>query len=399
MKSLNQRTELEEGLRRPQKKDSTLYRLSPELYEHGLFRMRGRLDKCSLSDEALRRPIIFPRRHHVTGLILHAYHVKYRHCNHRTVINEVHARYYIPRVLAEYNRVRNSCQHCKNSKATPDPPMMGSIPKCRTAVAQRAFTYTGLDYFGPMYVVVGRRSEKRWGVIITCLTTRAIHLEVAHSLNTFSCILTIRRFVARRGSPREIINDRGTNFVGASREPKEDMSKVNVDELMLLFSSSSFRWTFNPPAAPHFGGCWERLVRSVKRVLNEFNLPRLPSDEVLQSTLAEVEMIVNSRPLTYVPLNEEMDRPITPNYLLLGSSDGTKPLVPFEDSPAAVSSMWMTAQRNADAFWKRWVADYLRRSKWFQPVRPIKEGDVVRIVDANLPRHSWPKGRMLTEIN
>uniref|UniRef100_A0A182HZZ0 DUF5641 domain-containing protein n=1 Tax=Anopheles arabiensis TaxID=7173 RepID=A0A182HZZ0_ANOAR len=104
MKSLNQRTELEEGLRRPLKKDSSLYKLSPELDEHGLIRMRGRLDKCSLADEALRRPIILPRRHHVTELILHAYHVKYRHCNHRTVVNEVRARYYIPRVLAEYNR-------------------------------------------------------------------------------------------------------------------------------------------------------------------------------------------------------------------------------------------------------------------------------------------------------
>lgn len=116
MKSLNQRTELEEGLRRPLKKDSSLYKLSPELDEHGLIRMRGRLDKCSLADEALRRPIILPRRHHVTELILHAYHVKYRHCNHRTVVNEVRARYYIPRVLAEYNRVRNSCQHCKTPK-------------------------------------------------------------------------------------------------------------------------------------------------------------------------------------------------------------------------------------------------------------------------------------------
>uniref|UniRef100_A0A182IE93 Uncharacterized protein n=1 Tax=Anopheles arabiensis TaxID=7173 RepID=A0A182IE93_ANOAR len=153
---------------------------------------------------------------------------------------------------------------------------------------------------------------------------------------------------------------------------------------------------------PHFGGCWERLVRSVKQILCKFNLPRLPSDEVLQSTLAEVEMIINSRPLTYVPLNDEMDMPITPNHLLLGSSDGTKRSVPFDDSPAAVSATWRTTQRNADIFWKRWVADYLptltRRSKWFQSVRPIKEGDVVIIVDANLPRNTWPKGRVLAVV-
>ncbi|XP_041786483.1 uncharacterized protein LOC121601742 [Anopheles merus] len=364
--------------------------------------MRGRLDTCSIASESLRKLVILPRRHHVTELILLAYHVKYRHCNHRTAVNELRARYYIPRVLAEYNRIRHSCQYCKNANAAPKPPMMGSIPRCRTAVGQRAFTYTGLDYFGPMLVVVGRRTEKRWGVIFTCLTTRAIHLELAHSFNTTSCILAIRRFVARRGPPREIISDRGTNFIGASRELKEAVSEVNEDELMREFSTSTFRWTFNPPAAPHFGGCWERLVRSVKQILCKFNLPRLPSDEVLQSTLAEVELIVNSRPLTYVPLNDEMDMPITPNHLLLGSSDGTKRPVPFDDSPAAVAVTWRTTQRNADIFWKRWVADYLptltRRSKWFQSVRPIKEGDVVIIVDANLPRNTWPKGRVLAVV-
>lgn len=279
---------------------------------------------------------------------------------------------------------------------------MGCIPEQRTAIAQRAFTCTGIDYFGPINVVVGRRVEKRWGVIFTCLTTRAIHLEIAHSMTSSSCILAIRRFIARRGTPREIISDRGTNFVGASRELKEARKSVDENTLIEEFTSPDLKWTFNPPAAPHFGGCWERLVQSVKKVFAQLELPRLPNDEVLQSTMAEIEMIINSRPLTYVPLDDDLAPPITPNDLLLGSSNGIKPPAPFDDTATAVKSTWKASQCNANLFWKKWIAEYLptltRRTKWFLPSRSIEEGDVVLIADNNLPRNCWPKGRVIEVV-
>nr|XP_049464893.1 uncharacterized protein LOC125907321 [Anopheles coluzzii] len=260
-----------------------------------------------------------------------------------------------------------------------------------------------VDYFGPFLVAVGRRVEKRWGVIFTCLTTRAVHLEIAHSLNTALCIMAIRRFIARRGSPLEIISDRGTNFVGASRELDEALKLVDHEKLMVEFCGPNLKWTFNPPGAPHFGGCWERLVRSVKTVLGKLDLPRRPTDEVLGSTFTEIELILNSRPLTYVPLDNEMSGPITQNHLLLGSSNGSKPPIPPCEGPAAVQSGWKAAQLNADIFWRKWVAEYLptltRRTKWFQPVQPIQEGDVVIVVDNTLPRNSWPKGRVTSVVH
>ncbi|XP_052890062.1 uncharacterized protein LOC128298349 [Anopheles moucheti] len=308
-------------------------------------------------------------------------------------------RYYIPKLLVEFNRVRRDCQQCKIRNAVPNPPLMGDIPRQRIAVYQQAFTYTGLDYFGPILVVVRRHSEKRWGALFTCLTTRAVHLEVAHALTTASCILAIRRFIARRGSPREIISDRGTNFVGAARELKDALKEVDESTLKSRFNSPELKWSFNPPAAPHFGGSWERLVQSVKKILCSFNLPRLPTDELLLSTLTEVEMMVNSRPLTYLPIDDELDCPITPNHLLLGSADGSKAAAFFDDSPTSIRSLWGALQTNADIFWKRWIADYLptltRRTKWFHPVPPIQVGDVVVIADGNLPRNTWPMGRVL----
>ncbi|XP_050077439.1 uncharacterized protein LOC126564435 [Anopheles maculipalpis] len=383
-------------------KSSPLYKLSPVLDEHGIVRMRGRLAGTLSVSETLQQPIILPRKHRGTELLILSYHERYKHCNHRTVVSELRARFYIPRVLCEYNRVRKSCQRCKIDGATPEPPSMGNVPFQRVAVGQRAFSFTGVDYFGPLLVAVGRRVEKIWGVIFTCLTSRAIHLEMAHSLTTASCIMAIRRFIARRGKPLEMISDRGTNFVGSARELEEALQAVDVDAMMDEFVGPEMKWSFNPPAAPHFGGCWERLVRSVKKVLSQFELPRKPTDEVLMSTLTEIEFIINSRPLTYVPLDDEMDTPITPNHLLLGSSNGCKQPAVCDDSSTAVKSAWRAAQHNADVFWRRWVSEYLptltRRSKWFESVRPIQVGDIVVIVDNCLPRNSWPKGRVIDVV-
>ncbi|XP_052903598.1 uncharacterized protein LOC128310890 [Anopheles moucheti] len=204
---------------------------------------------------------------------------------------------------------------------------------------------------------------------------------------------------ARRGKPIEILSDRGTNFVGAERELKEAWSEVDGDKLVEEFTDHELTWKFNPPGAPHFGGCWERLVQSVKKVLREMKISRLPTDEVLSSTFAEIEMIVNSRPLTQVPLDEKSESPPTPNHFLLGSANTERSLGIFDDNPATLKVAWKTSQVLTTIFWKKWDADYLptltKRGKWFETSKPITVGDIVVVVDGNLPKNTWPKGRIV----
>ncbi|XP_055586245.1 uncharacterized protein LOC129738941 [Uranotaenia lowii] len=383
-------------------KSSALYKLNPVIDEHGVLRMRGRIGACDWADEATKDPVILPRQHHATNLLIADYHATYHHQNHQTALNEIRLKYNIPRLRSEFDRVRRNCQRCKIRQANPKPPAMGNLPPARLAAYQRPFSYTGIDYFGPMSVLVGRRTEKRWGVLLTCMTTRGVHIEIAHSLNTDSCILALRNFIARRGSPLEILSDRGTNFIGASRELCEALKQIDEERLKVEFVSPTTKWTFNPPAAPHFGGCWERLIQSVKRTMNDFDPPRLPSDEILRSMLMEIEMILNSRPLTDIPIDNDSEPPLTPNHFLLGSSNGSKPPIIFDDRPIVLKRSWKMAQQYADTFWKRWVNEYLptltRRTKWFQPVKPIQEGDLVIIIDGNLPRNYWPRGRVVKAI-
>lgn len=152
-------------------------------------------------------------------------------------------------------------------------------------------------------------------------------------------------------------------------------------------------WKFNPPAAPHMGGCWERLVRSVKTSLKAILTKRAPRLEVLTTLFTEAESFVNSRPLTFVSVDPHDEESLTPNHFLLGNSGGVKSPGVFNDDDFSLRRQWRISQRLTDMFWKRWVKEYLptltRRTKWFnKDINAIKVNDLVIIADEN----AWPRG-------
>lgn len=97
---------------------------------------------------------------------------------------------------------------------------MANLPEDRLLPHQPSFTNTGVDYFGLFEVKRGWGTIKRYGVKFTCLTLRAVHIEVADSLDTDSCINAIRRFICRRGQVTIMRSDNGTNFVAVEKEIK-----------------------------------------------------------------------------------------------------------------------------------------------------------------------------------
>ena len=146
---------------------------------------------------------------------------------------------------------------------------MAELPKARLTPYEPAFSYTGVDYFGPFYVKRGRgkTTEKRWEVIFTCMNSRAVHLEVARSLETDDFILVLIRFLNRRGHVNEMRSDNGTNFVGAEREIQDAIKQMDKMKLNNELSMRGCKWVFHPSGGSHMSGVWERLVRTVKRSL------------------------------------------------------------------------------------------------------------------------------------
>ena len=382
-------------------KASALYRLDPFLDEQGLLRVGGRM-RNSLVEPALVHPIILPKKSHISQLIIQHFHEQIEHQGRGLTLNEIRSNgFWILGCSSAVEHIFH-CVSCRKQRGSTQGQKMADLPIDRVESAP-PFTYCSVDCFGPFLVKEGRKELKRYGVVFTCFTSRAIHLEVANSLDTDSFINALRRFLSLRGPIRQLRSDRGTNFMSAERELREAISEMDdqqISNFLLAEGCDYFKFKPNVPSASHMGGVWERQIRTVRNVLTRL-LQQLGSqldDESLRTVFCEVTAIVNSRPLSVENLNDPLsDLPLTPNHLLTMKS---KVLLPppgkFVKPDLYVRRRWRRIQFVTNEFWNRWRKEYLSnlqsRSKWVASSRNMKVGDIVMIKDDNLPRNQWKLG-------
>ncbi|XP_072930335.1 uncharacterized protein [Epargyreus clarus] len=378
----------------PIAKDSKLRALSVHLDEEGVMRLRSRIDLAINISPEQRNPPVLDGGSSYTRLYIAWIHKLNHHAGAETVVNEIRSRLWVLRLRPTVRSIIKSCIKCRLLRAKPSLPLTGDHPKTRLAHHERPFSFVGLDFFGPCGVTVGRRHEKRYVALFTCLTTRAVHIEVAGSLTSDSAIMALRRMMARRGCPTEIHSDNGTNLRGADAELRKAAYTATKDEA----TSRSITWRFIPPGAPFMGGAWERLVQSIKRALAATLNERYPTEEVLLTLLLEAEYTVNNRPLTPVSTSADDPESLTPLHFILGGPARVPQPGSFSDADLNARQRWRHTQRLADIFWARWVREYVpllqnRREPRSQGPFP-QIGDVVLLVDENLPRNTWPRGKI-----
>lgn len=214
------------------------------------------------------------------------------------MLHRLRQKYWIINANSAARKILSQCTVCRRYRGKLGEQKMSDLPEERVVPDNAPFTNAGVDYFGPLNV--RRTVLNRYGVIFTCMSSRAIHLEVAHSLDTDSCINAVHRFVCRRGPVTSIRSDNGTNFVGAKKELRQALAALNHSKIEKTFVQEGVTWSFNTPAASHQGGVWERLIRSVRSVLTSVVGHQLLDEEGLQTLFCEVEAILNDRPITKV---------------------------------------------------------------------------------------------------
>ena len=380
-------------------RQNSLRRLHPFLDKQNILRVGGRLDNAEVSYD-VKHPILLPREHSVVCVLVRSVHHKVGHLGKETIISELRKKFWIVGIRILVKSIVRECIVCQKANARPLEPLMGELPKERVTADHPAFTFVGVDCFGPFVVKRGRAQEKRYGVIFTCLSSRAMHLEIVFNLSTDSFINAFRRFTARRGTINTVYSDNGTNFVGAVRELAESKDEWNDKQMQEWLKQEKINWKFNPPTASNFGGVWEREIRTIRKTLNAItHLQNLKlNDEELYTLMCEVEGILNSRPLTPVSDDPNDLEAITPNHLLLGNSKVTFPPGLFNKDDLYVKRRWRQIQYLADMFWKRWQKEYLpilqQRQKWTRDGESIQVGHLVLLMDQMLPRNQWSLGRI-----
>ena len=220
------------------------------------------------------------------------------------------------------NSVLHKCVTCRKLRGKLEEQRMADLPPERLKTCP-PFTYVGLDVFGPWTVTTrrtrgGQAENKRWVIMFTCMSSRAMHLKVIETMDTSSCINALRHFFALRGSAKQLHSDCGTNFVGACKE-------LGMDKTVQAYlSEQGCSWIFNPPHASHMGGSWERMIGVARRILDAMLLQQNTrlTHEVL-CTLMTVSAIINARPL--LPVSTDPDPFILSPSMLLTQKSGVPP--------------------------------------------------------------------------
>ena len=366
-------------------------KLNPVICED-IVRVGGYLNNSTLPEES-KHPVILPYDHHVTKLIVRYYHINQGHAGTSQTLAAIRQKYWIIKGPSTVKRIINDCKACRRRNHPAGGQIMAPLPTARVTPGETPFSSVGVDYFGPLKVKYRRGTVKRYGCVFTCLAIRAIHIEIAHDLSTDSFIQAVCRFVSRRGPPKELFSDNGTNFRGAESEVKQMLQKWNQARILDRLRKQGIQWHFSPPSASHTGGVWERMIRTIRKNMRALIGDRIVDDETLLTVMCEVEKMINDRPLTRQCDDPRDLSPLTPNTLLLGYRNQSS-------SPTTLSwichprQKWKEAQRLADMFWGRWLKEYLpslqERQKWLSPKRNLTRGDIVLMVKEDSPRGQWP---------
>lgn len=376
-----------------------LNRLRPFVL-NGLILVGGRLEN-SMLNYSHKHPILLPRNDHVVNMIIDHYHLKHLHAGPELLMSILRQKFWILSARRIVRRRVHLCNTCFRLKPRPTYPLMADLPDYRTRQAIKAFTHTGCDYAGPIaYTPVRRRgvrSEKAYLCIFTCLTTRAVHIEVATDLSTPSFLAALKRFLSRRGPCLEMFTDNGTNYKGADSYLRDLYKFLNNEYRSKLeehYAESRIKWKFICPNSPHFGGAWESIVKVVKSILFRVIGKQLLSYEELSTVLTQIECLLNSRPLTVLSSDPAEPTALTPSHFLHTAPLLSLPAPEIKSDPVSLLHRHSLLDNVVQSFWKRWRLEYLHglqvRQKWNIPSVPITPGTVVVVMNDNVPPLAWP---------
>ena len=374
-------------------KGSKLVHLNPFLDE-GILKVGGRLTHSDLSYDE-KHPILLPRNHSITRMIIVDAHLMLKHAGTQATLYTVRGRYWPIDGRNTVRRIIFNCVTCFKAKPRGATYQMGNLPANRLEYS-RPFLNVGVDFCGPLYIKERRyrnvKKIKSYVAVFICLATKAVHLELVSDLSSITFIGCLKRFISRRGNVETISSDNGKNFVGASRELRDlydtALSGTQSHVLRNYLQRQGIRWNFIPPLSPHFGGLWEAAVKSFKYHLVRTVGHAVLTYEQLETCVVEIEAILNSRPISPMSSDPNDLRPLTPGHFLIGGPLMSFPQENLQGVKTARLSLWQHAQQMRQHFWCRWHKEYINelnvRSKWTSTSPSIKVGTLAILKDSNL---------------
>ena len=389
-------------------KGSKIARVDPIIDQDGLLRARGRLP----GDAQHPPPVILPGRDHLTRLIIRKVHEDTAHRGAEWTRYFLFRDYWVSKAKEVIKSVLSKCVQCQRLRKVTLQQGAGDLPPWRAEEEPRPFSYVGVDYCGPLmsYGPQEKKGTKRdknkedtklYVVLFTCMQIRAVHLEVVNSQAVEPLNRAVRRFMARRGKPKQFYSDNAKSFKKAAQEIEMLQEFHTAQGVRHNLRSQGIEWKFMPERAPWWGALHERMVGTVKQTLRVTLNGKYGEDEI-RTFVVEAEAIVNSRPLARVTANAAEPLPVTPSELLLGFNvtAAPLPLVPTQGKMNNIKRTWARRQHLQQQAWRRFVKDYVqllrqREKKEVHDALPLQVGDLVLFEGGSGKRTDWPLARVV----
>lgn len=380
--------------------NSKLSCLRPFLDDHGILRVGGRLEQANIT-YAAKHPIIISPGSRLAELIIQQAHITTLHGGPRLTLSFIREKYWLISGISSVKKHIRSCVKCRRYSQESYQQHMADLPKPRITPS-RPFTNVGIDFTGHVDIKSnkgrGIKTTKGYIAVFVCLATKAVHLELVSDLSTASFLAALRRMCSRRGVPKNIYSDNGTNFVGASRllkqEYREIIASINPNAISDI-NNMEIHWHFNAPVWPNAGGLWEAAVKSLKYHLKRVLGHQKLTYEEFTTLLCQIEACLNSRPLCTLTENPD-DTYLTPGHFLIGGSMLSRPQT--DPDHMSLTIRWQLIQAINKQFWKKWSTEYLQqlqsRTKWRTTKENLKLDDVVIIKEDNIPPGKWAMARV-----
>ncbi|XP_008557565.1 uncharacterized protein LOC103578321 [Microplitis demolitor] len=229
---------------------------------------------------------------------------------------------------------------------------MALLPTSRVTPSL-VFEHTGVDYADPSSLKTfqgrGAKSFKGWIAVFVCFTTSAIHLQVVSDYSAEEFLKAFRHFTSRRRIRKRLRSDCGTNFKGADAilEDSFRQSTKSSQELQRILANDVIQWIFNPPGAPHMCGKWEAAVKHhLQRTISD----TLFTFEDFSTFLAQVEAVLNLRPLGALSDDPDDISDLTPGHFIRGEALTTIPEPSLSSIPESRLSHFQRIQERFQRF-------------------------------------------------
>ncbi|XP_058446157.1 uncharacterized protein LOC131427192 [Malaya genurostris] len=383
-------------------KNAQLKSAYPFFDGQGTLRVSGRLQNSGLPYN-MRHPVILPKTHRYTYLLIQQQHLQNLHGGPTLVIASLNQRYWVLSCHTAVSSVINKCVRCARWKAKTAQQLMGSLPAVRSS-GGRAFENVGVDYAGPVTLrtnlLRSSKTVKGYVAVFVCLATKAIHLEGVTDLTSNAFISALKRFCGCRGLPSQLWSDNGTNFVGADRMLRENLQNLNFNtEIDHHLSRCEVKWRFITSSASHMGGMWEAAVKSMKKHFRTVVGTQVLTFEDLTTLLVEIETCLNSRPLCALSNSADSCEALTPGHFVIGQPLNLIPEPNTSHVPENRLDRYQRLRRYTADIWERWRSEYLAtlqpRNKWRTIQENIKIGDLVLVKTDNTPPAFWELARVV----